>query len=104
MGRQLGTPPPERADAIPPPMLTPGQWAEVVCAFRLSPQQARIVRLILQNKPDKQIAVELNLNRYTIRTYLKRIFDRLGIDNRLGLVLHVFDLCMKNQRCPRCAP
>ena len=80
--------------ASTPPLLTNAEWARVIRSLQLSPQQARIVALILRGYKDKQIAKELSLNRYTIRTYLKRIFIRLGIDDRIMLVLHVFAVCL----------
>jgi len=58
----------------------------------LSPQQIRIVELLLRNKQDKEIAAELGLSFPTVRTYLRRIFDRVGVEDRTGLVLHVFAL------------
>lgn len=88
------------ADA--PPLLTTEQWRAVVEAMDLSPQQGRIVGLILQNRQDKQIAAELGLSRETVRTYLKRIFLRLGVEGRLGLVLRVFTICLNDGNSEEC--
>lgn len=76
-----------------PSFLSPDAWQHIVASLQLSPQQARIVALILQGKQDKEIAAELHLNRYTIRTYLRRVFDRASIENRMGLVLRILELC-----------
>jgi DNA-binding CsgD family transcriptional regulator len=76
-----------------PPFLSADAWQHVVESLQLSPQQARIVALILHGKQDKEIAVELGLNRYTIRTYLRRVFDRTGLEDRMALVLHIFAVC-----------
>jgi DNA-binding CsgD family transcriptional regulator len=65
------------------------QWRRLAKEFGLSPQQKRIVELILCNACDKQIAVAMKLRRPTIRTYLSRIFARLGVNDRLELVLLV---------------
>jgi DNA-binding NarL/FixJ family response regulator len=67
-------------------------WAAVTDALALSPQQNRIVELILCGKQDREIAAALGLSFPTVRTYLGRIFDRLKVDDRMGLVLHVFAL------------
>jgi len=44
----------------------------------------------LQGKRDKQIAVSLSLNISTVRTHLTRVFDRIGVNDRVELVLQVF--------------
>lgn len=67
-----------------------GVWNTVQERLALAPQQSRIVELILHGKPDKLIAEELGLSLPTVRTYLRRTYDRLGVCDRLSLVLHVF--------------
>lgn len=65
-------------------------WARVVAVLKLSPQQARIVGLLLRGMRDKQIAAALDLSVATVRTYLSRIFVRLDVEDRVTLVLRVF--------------
>jgi len=64
-------------------------WARVVEEFGLPRQQARIVKGILCGMGDKQIARELGLRVPTVRTYLGRIFDRLGVGDRVQVILRV---------------
>jgi len=52
----------------------------------------RIVELILRGRQDKEIAEELGVSFSTVRTYLKRIFDRTEVNGRNGLILHIFAL------------
>jgi len=89
----------DRADSLPCCM-TLSDWQYIVRTLGFSPQQARIVGMILQKKQDKQISTELRLNRSTIRTYLRRVFDRVGVDDRMELVLHVFALCLRRRDEP----
>ena len=79
-----------------PPALTEGEWQDVIRVLHLTPQQTGIVRLILQDKKDKEIAAEMRLNFWTVRTHLSRIFTRLGVDDRVGLVLRVFAVAREN--------
>lgn len=81
-----------------PSFLSADAWQHIVAELHLSPQQARIVALILQGKQDKEIAAELHLNRYTIRTYLRRVFDRVELEDRMALVLRIFALCQDHSR------
>ena len=74
------------------------QWHQIAAALKLSPQQKRIVELVLQNRCDKQIAAALQLRPSTVRTYLTRIFGRAGVSDRHELVLKLF--AMSHGRCP----
>ncbi len=80
----------EVTDAKSPFPMSEAVWQEIANRLALSPQQIRIVELLLRNKQDKEIAAELGLSFPTVRTYLRRIFDRVGVKDRMGLVLHVF--------------
>lgn len=90
----------KRSDA---PVLDIEEWRPIIRSLGLSGRQGRIVELILQGMRDKQIAAELNLSIYTIRTYLNRIFDKLGVDDRFELLLRILASRKSNcghERCP----
>ena len=89
MARQR-TPADELSPPAMRPVFTPAEWKAVADSLRLSPQQARIVGLILEGKGDKQIAASLEMSISTVRTHLGRIFARLGVGDRVELLLHVF--------------
>lgn len=65
------------------------EWDRIVTAMRLTPQQARVVLLILRGLRDKQIAGELNLSVSTVRTHLRQLFKANYISDRVELVLKV---------------
>ena len=48
----------------------------------LTPQQARIMKLICAGKPNKQIAYELNLAEATVKAHITALLRRLGVQNR----------------------
>jgi DNA-binding CsgD family transcriptional regulator len=64
-------------------------WPNVVRELELCPQQARVVDLLMRGMGDKQIALSLGLSEPTIRTYLGRIFSRLGVRGRVELILRI---------------
>jgi len=66
------------------------EWQALVDSLRLWPQQPRIVKLILQGKADKQIAREMGLRVPTVRAHLTRVFQKLGVTDRVGVVVRVF--------------
>jgi len=77
-------------EKLPDLPLPPEKWRELAAMLDLPPQQLRILELVLRNCGDKRIAAEMGLKVPTVRTYLKRIFVRLGVENRIGLVLKLF--------------
>jgi DNA-binding NarL/FixJ family response regulator len=77
------------AGCLPLP-LPPRLWNEIARELEFSPQQKRIVELILRNACDKQIAAALGRGKPTIRTHLDRVFRRLEVEDRGELVLLIF--------------
>lgn len=51
-------------------------------SFDLTPQQGRILRLICDGKPNKQIAYELDLAEATVKAHVTALLRRLGVRNR----------------------
>jgi DNA-binding CsgD family transcriptional regulator len=52
---------------------------------RLSAREAEVARLVSLGLTDKQIARELAIGVASVRTYLQRIFDKTGVQRRVGL-------------------
>ena len=55
----------------------------------LTPQQQRIMRLIRDGKPNKQIAYELSLAEATVKAHITALLRRLGVRNRTQAVIMV---------------
>jgi two-component system nitrate/nitrite response regulator NarL len=49
-----------------------------------------VVRLVADGMRNHEIALRLRLTEHTVRNYLIRIFDKLGISSRVELVLYAF--------------
>ena len=54
----------------------------------LTPREEQVVALVADGLSNRQVAQELNLSEHTIKKYLFRIFDKLGISSRVELVLY----------------
>jgi DNA-binding NarL/FixJ family response regulator len=54
----------------------------------LTPREEQVVALVAEGLSNRAIARELNLSEHTIKKYLFRIFDKLGISSRVELVLY----------------
>jgi DNA-binding NarL/FixJ family response regulator len=54
---------------------------------RLTPKELRIVALIVQGCKNKEIAVRLNTTEQVIKNYLRSVYDKTGVSDRLELAL-----------------
>jgi DNA-binding NarL/FixJ family response regulator len=54
---------------------------------RLTPKEMQIVALIAQGCKNKQIATQLNTKEQVIKNYLRSIYDKTGVSDRLELAL-----------------
>jgi DNA-binding NarL/FixJ family response regulator len=54
----------------------------------LTPREEQVVALVAEGLGNRQIADELNLSEHTIKKYLFRIFEKLGVSTRVELVLY----------------
>jgi DNA-binding NarL/FixJ family response regulator len=57
----------------------------------LTPREEQVVALVAEGLSNREIAVELNLSEHTIKKYLFRIFEKLGISSRVELVLYAMN-------------
>jgi DNA-binding NarL/FixJ family response regulator len=52
-------------------------------AERLSPQEERVMELVVQGKTNKEIASQLALSDKTVKNYLSNVFQKLGVARRV---------------------
>jgi len=56
-------------------------------AFGLTPREKEVIALIVGGYTNKDIAQEFGISQHTVKHHLTNIFDKLGVSNRLELVL-----------------
>ncbi len=54
---------------------------------RLTPKELRIVALIVQGYKNKEIAIQLGTTEQVIKNYLRNVYDKIGVSDRLELAL-----------------
>ncbi len=57
----------------------------------LSPREREIARMISRGLPNKSIAQALDISVWTVGTYLRRIFSKLGVTSRAAMVAKVME-------------
>lgn len=60
---------------------------------RLSPKEMAIITCITQGRRNKEIAFQLGTTEQVIKNYLRKIYDKLGVSDRLELALY----CLHNK-------
>ena len=52
-----------------------------------SRRQLRVIELVAQGFKNKEIANELQIGEHVVRNYLGKIYDKIGVSNRVELAL-----------------
>jgi len=68
--------------------LRPLQVARPAGTALLTPREDEVVRLVAEGLKNEEISERLGITEHTIRNYLCRIFEKLGLSNRVELVLY----------------
>jgi two-component system nitrate/nitrite response regulator NarL len=64
---------------------------------RMTKREADVVRLAVEGLSNREIAGQLGLTEHTVKNYLFRVFDKLGVSNRVELVLS----CLRQEESAR---
>ena len=65
----------------------------------LSKREDEVVQLVAESMSNREISEQLKLSEHTVKNYLFRIFDKLGVSSRTELVLYAVS-CAKEQQPP----
>lgn len=77
-------------------MKAPGQAAdEFNLCFVLTERELQIATLVALGCPNKQVADKLRISEWTVATYLRRIFAKLGVDTRAAMTYRCASLICK---------
>jgi two-component system nitrate/nitrite response regulator NarL len=71
----------EALKQAPAPMLTK--------IAALSKREEEIARLVASGLSNSEVATKLSLSRHTVKNYLFRVYEKLGISTRIELVLYI---------------
>ena len=76
---------------VPPQVMQPDSSEEDLVGTRvrdrLTPKEMRIVALIVQGCKNREIALRLKTTEQVIKNYLRSIYDKTGVSDRLELAL-----------------
>ncbi len=78
--------------------LRPIQVAKPRALTLLTQREQEVVRLVAEGMRNQDISLKLNLSEHTIRNYVFRIFEKLGLSSRVELVLYALSQPETDQR------
>jgi DNA-binding NarL/FixJ family response regulator len=73
-----------QGELVEPLVTTGGRFGGA--SGRLSPRENEVLQLVANGFENKQIATELGLSEATVKTYMRGIFERLGVTSRAEAV------------------
>ena len=82
---------PDAASAIRSLGTNPGTGSPATANYGLTPRELQIVAYVTSGMTNKQIAEDLKISDVTVRHHLTSVFDKLGVSNRLELVLFAIE-------------
>ena len=56
----------------------------------ITKREEQVVRLVAEGLTNREISRKLNLSEHTVKNYLFRVFDKLGVSSRVELTLYAF--------------
>jgi DNA-binding NarL/FixJ family response regulator len=79
---------------LPPPtgrtVLSEEDWQHVTSVLALSAREAEILQAVFEDQKECCIAANLGISSHTVHTHLERIYRKLHVSSRVGLVVRVF--------------
>ena len=67
----------------------PEEWSELRRRNSLSPQQFKLLGLLMNGLQDREIAEAMRIGLPTVRTHMTRMFARIGASDRIEVILKV---------------
>ena len=80
----------QRANATSAAAALDPQRRTAVALNGLTDRERDVAALVALGLADKTIAHELDISFHTVRSHLKRIFTKIGVDGRMGLAAEVW--------------
>ena len=65
-------------------------WRRLAVSLRWSERESQIEPALLEDKKESAIATHLGISRHTVHTYTERLYRKMGVTSRVGLVRRVF--------------
>src|SRR5215475_13633357 len=68
-------------------ILTSDTWKRIAQSLHISNRELQIIQGIFDDRKELAIADELTISAHTVHTHLERLYRKLGVSSRVGLIL-----------------
>ena len=68
-------------------ILTLETWKTIAQSLHISNRELQIIQGIFDDRKELAIADELTISAHTVHTHLERLYRKLGVSSRVGLIL-----------------
>lgn len=65
-------------------------WQKVALSLRLSPREMEVLCGVFDDATEQAMALDRNMSPHTVHTHMRRLFSKLGVRTRAGLVRRAF--------------
>jgi len=62
-------------------------WEVIANSLRISDRELQIIQEIFDDRKESAIADDLTISVHTVHTHLERLYRKLGVSTRVGLIL-----------------
>lgn len=77
-------------------------WREIAHSLKLSGRELQIVREVFDDHTEFAIAKNLNISLHTVHTHCERLYHKLGVTDRVKLVLRIIKQFLTLTSTPEC--
>jgi DNA-binding NarL/FixJ family response regulator len=81
-------------------LFTPADWERLARELKLTPREFSVAMLIFEGRTRYQIARTLGCAAGTVRVYIDRLFAKLNVRDRVGLVLRLVSVHFQMRKHP----
>jgi DNA-binding NarL/FixJ family response regulator len=71
-------------------VFSPEAWQRVTSVLALSTRESEILKAVFEDQKEHCIAANLGISSHTVHTHLERLYRKLRVSSRVGLVVRVF--------------
>lgn len=72
-------------------LLSMRQWRAIAEFLHLSDRECQVIRGIFDGQNETEIGETLGISSHTTHGYLRRIYRKLGVHDRCGLIVQIFE-------------
>lgn len=72
-------------------------WRDVAAALKLSRREAEILQAMFDCEKESSIAADLGISIHTVHSHIERLYRKLNVTSRVGVVVRVFSEYLTRQ-------